>query len=67
MSQKSVNIQFGGLPALLTALFVGLKLTNHIDWSWWWVVSPIWIPLAILCTIIGFMAVVHVAAEVAKK
>ena len=25
---------------LLTILFVGLKLTKHIDWSWWWVVSP---------------------------
>ena len=25
---------------LLTILFIGLKLTNHIDWSWWWVLSP---------------------------
>ena len=24
----------------LTLLFVGLKLTGHIDWSWWFVVSP---------------------------
>ncbi len=29
------------LPVLLTVLFIGLKLTNHIDWSWVWVVSPI--------------------------
>jgi phosphatidylglycerophosphatase A len=28
---------------LLTVLFVGLKLTNYIDWSWWWVLSPTWI------------------------
>jgi hypothetical protein len=27
--------------SLLTILFVGLKLTNHIDWSWWWVMSPL--------------------------
>ena len=41
---KNVNVNFGGvLPALLTVLFVGLKLTGHIDWSWWWVLSPIWI------------------------
>ena len=29
------------LANLLTTLFVGLKLTNHIDWSWVWVVSPL--------------------------
>jgi hypothetical protein len=34
-----MKINLSGLT-LLTILFVGLKLTNHIDWSWWWVVSP---------------------------
>ena len=33
---------------LLTLLFVGLKLTNYIDWSWWWVLAPIWVPLTFL-------------------
>jgi hypothetical protein len=27
---------------LLTLLFIGLKLTNYIDWSWLWVLAPIW-------------------------
>ena len=27
--------------SLLTVLFVGLKLTHHIDWNWFWVVSPL--------------------------
>ena len=31
----------------LTVLFVGLKLTSFIAWPWVWVLSPIWIPLAI--------------------
>jgi hypothetical protein len=26
---------------MLTVLFVGLKLTGHIAWSWWWVISPL--------------------------
>ncbi len=26
---------------LLTILFIGLKLTNHIDWSWFWILSPL--------------------------
>jgi hypothetical protein len=34
-----MKINLSGLT-LLTILFVGLKLTNHIDWSWWWVLSP---------------------------
>ena len=32
-----------GFVSLLTILFIGLKLTHYIDWSWWWVLSPIWI------------------------
>lgn len=32
-----------GFAGLLTALFTGLKLTHYIDWSWWWVTSPLWI------------------------
>ena len=31
---------------LLLVLFIGLKLTNQIDWSWWWVMTPLTIPLA---------------------
>jgi hypothetical protein len=32
-----------GLGGLLTVLFVALKLTHVIDWSWMWVLSPLWI------------------------
>ena len=32
-----------GFPGLLTVLFIGLKLTGYITWSWWWVLSPLWI------------------------
>lgn len=31
---------------VVLAVFVTLKLTNTIDWSWLWVLSPIWMPLA---------------------
>ncbi len=37
-----------GFCGLLTIAFVILKLTHYIDWSWWWVASPLWIPLAIV-------------------
>ena len=37
-----------GLGTLLTVLFIGLKLTDHIAWSWWWVLSPIWIKFLLI-------------------
>ena len=42
------------LPVLLCVLFVGLKLTGHIAWSWLWVTSPIWISLILAFLIIFF-------------
>lgn len=37
------GIGFGGL---LTIAFIVLKLCNVINWSWWWVLAPIWIPVS---------------------
>ena len=36
-----------GLGGILFVVFLILKLTGCIDWSWWWVTAPLWIPLAI--------------------
>ena len=36
-----------GFCGLLTIAFIVLKLTNVIDWAWVWIVSPIWISVAI--------------------
>ena len=48
MSTTSSSSSSGiGFTGLLTVLFVGLKLTGYINWSWWWVLSPLWIPLAV--------------------
>lgn len=43
MSAQSNSSSGGiGFMGVLTILFVALKLTHNIDWSWWWVLSPIW-------------------------
>lgn len=47
---------------VLTVVFVVLKLTDVIDWSWWWVFSPLWIPLAILVGIIVGIIVLRVGS-----
>lgn len=46
---KSSGIGFLGL---LTILFIGLKLTGYITWSWWWVLSPLWISFAVFLGIL---------------
>lgn len=43
--QKSSGIGFFGLLALI---FIALKLTGHIDWSWWWVLAPLWWPIPVV-------------------
>lgn len=30
---------------MLLAVFVTLKLTGVVAWSWWWVLAPFWVPL----------------------
>ena len=37
-----------GFLGMLTILFIGLKLGGVIDWSWWWVLSPMWLPIVIV-------------------
>ena len=59
-SSSSGGVGFFGL---LTILFIALKLTGYIDWSWWWVLSPIWIVSAI---VLGIIVGVAVAAAAAK-
>jgi len=53
MNESSPVIVRGtSLPTLLTVLFIALKLCGIIDWSWWWVLSPIPIALGILLGVI---------------
>ena len=37
---------------LLLAAFIVLKLTGVIDWSWWWVLSPLWIPIVFMLVVV---------------
>lgn len=46
---KNVGIGFCGT---LTIAFIVLKLCHVIDWSWIWVVAPLWVPLIIVIILI---------------
>jgi fatty acid desaturase len=52
------------LPTLLLVLFVALKLTGVITWSWWWVLAPLWIPLGLILVV---LLVVGVFVLVGRK
>jgi hypothetical protein len=43
------------LPGVILLVFVILKLSGLINWSWIWVLSPFWIPFSIYVLIIGFV------------
>lgn len=53
-----------GFTGLLTVLFIGLKLGKVIDWSWLWVLSPLWIPFSILIIVLIIVGIVAVIAEI---
>lgn len=62
-SKSSGGLSFTGA---LTILFIGLKLGNVIHWSWWWVLSPIWISLSIALFILLIVAIVFLISELSK-
>ena len=37
-----------GTCSVLFIVFLVLKLTDNVDWSWWWVTAPIWIPWSVI-------------------
>jgi hypothetical protein len=59
MATKDVNVQVGpNFLGLLTIVFITLKLTGYIAWSWWWVLSPLWIGFVAAITIFLIIATI---------
>ena len=53
MSDNKTTSSSGiGFSGLLAILFIALKLTGYITWSWLWVLAPIWIPFIIVVFIL---------------
>lgn len=65
MSNNNTNVSGGiGFFGLLTLIFITLKLTHVITWSWWWVVSPLWLPFIVILSLYIFIVIVEVIKEV---
>jgi hypothetical protein len=56
-SNRSGGIGFCGL---LCIVFIVLKLTHYIDWSWWWVLSPVLIPIAIVILLLFLIGIIKI-------
>lgn len=57
MTYEKTKVVYKGLPftTILFIVFLVLKLTKTIDWSWWWVTAPLWLPTAIALGILAFI------------
>ena len=61
MSDKTkISVQLGSFPTLLAIAFIVLKLCNVIAWSWWWVLAPLWIPVAVVILGLLFLLILYV-------
>ena len=63
MKNKTVRNSGMGFISVLTLIFIVLKLTNNISWSWIWVLSPIWITAVLLIII---FAVIMIGGRIKK-
>ena len=62
----SETYKSGGLSftSILTLIFVLCKLTHYIDWSWWWVLSPVLISTGLTIFALAIIAIVAIVAAV---
>lgn len=60
MSKESSRSGGIGFCGLLTIVFITLKLTGVIAWSWWWVLSPLWISFGLVVSILMIAMALYV-------
>lgn len=59
-SSKSITIGGTGFFNLLFLVFLVLKLTKVIDWSWWWITAPLWGPIGV-CVVLFIIGAILIA------
>lgn len=60
-TKSSSNNSSVSILGLMGLMFIGLKLTGYISWSWWWVTAPFWGVLALILLTIAIALMVTLA------
>lgn len=56
-----------GLCTVVLVVFIILKLTDNVAWSWFWVLSPLWIPASIIAVLLTIAGVVALIASITSS
>lgn len=65
VNNKGSSAIVGGtaFSGLLTTLFILLKISKAIKWSWLWVLSPLWIPSVIFCILLTLFIIIGIFTD----
>lgn len=61
-----MKIELAGLPMIMFIVFLVLQLCGVISWSWWWVVSPLWIMALFVIAVMILYFVIAFLMELRK-
>ncbi len=67
MSEKNTSVISINFSGVLLVAFIVMKLCGVINWSWWWVLAPIWVPIAIILVILVVIIIVYMMNEGIKS
>ena len=67
MSENSGSSSGIGFGMVLFLIFMVLKLTGTIDWSWWWVTAPLWGAFVVVFGIVGVIIAIAAIGGVIRK
>lgn len=67
MSKSNSSSSGVGFTSLLLLAFIVLKLCKVIDWSWWWVLSPVWITACIALIVLAVVFILKMPDKENKK
>ena len=70
MGKTTINYDFSIewlITLVLTIVFVILKLVDKIDWSWWWVLSPLWIFFGLFAVVLLVIIAIAVIGTVVYR
>ena len=64
--KTEISITGGSTSFILFVVFLVLKLCNVINWSWWWITSPLWIPVGLFLSVAAIVFIVGLFYGVIK-